>query len=52
MIGFGNGIVSNGLTDIYYEGTEEQWNAISIGETVNDILSTVTIHYNSTIAEE
>lgn len=36
---------ASGLTDIYYEGTQEQWNAINVGETGNDILSTVTIHY-------
>lgn len=42
----------NGLTDIYYTGTEEQWDAISIGNVGNDILSTVTIHYNYTGNEE
>ncbi len=32
------------LTDVYYTGTEEQWNAISIG--VNSSLTNATIHYN------
>jgi hypothetical protein len=34
------------LTDVYYKGTEEQWNAITIGGN-NEALSTCTIHYNS-----
>ena len=34
-----------GLTDVYYTGTEEQWNAISIGA-VNTALTNATIHYN------
>ncbi len=33
------------LTDIYFGGTETQWNAISIG--TGAIPDTVTIHYNS-----
>ena len=33
------------LTDIYYTGTEEQWNAITIG-TSNTYLTNATIHYN------
>lgn len=36
------------LTDIYYTGTEEEWNAISIKEEGNKILHTVNIHYNYT----
>ncbi len=35
------------LTDIYYAGSEEQWNAITIGTTGNTILETATIHFNS-----
>ena len=35
------------LTDIYYGGSEEDWNNIDIGE-FNDKLMSVTIHYNST----
>ena len=34
------------LTDIYYAGTEEQWNTISIGVS-NDSLTSATIFYNS-----
>ena len=33
------------LTDIYYAGTEEQWNSISISN--SGLSSSVTIHYNS-----
>ncbi|MBR5562547.1 MAG: leucine-rich repeat protein [Clostridia bacterium] len=33
------------LGEIYYEGSEEEWNAISIGE-CNDALSYATIHFN------
>lgn len=36
----------NGLTDVYYRGTEQQWNAISIRE-FNEGLTNATIHYNS-----
>ena len=32
------------LTDIYYTGTEQEWNAVN--KTLADIPSTVTIHYN------
>ena len=35
----------NALSDVYYEGTEEQWKAISIGGS-NDSLTFATIHYN------
>ena len=35
----------NSLTDIYYTGTEEQWNAITIGAQ-NVQLTNATIHYN------
>ena len=34
------------LTDVYYPGTEAQWNAITIGEG-NDSLTSATIFYNS-----
>ena len=33
------------LTDVYYIGTEEQWNTITIGDS-NDPLTNATIHYN------
>lgn len=34
------------LTDVYYKGTETQWNTISIGAN-NTNLTNATIHYNS-----
>lgn len=33
------------LTDVYYTGTEENWNSISIGRS-NSYLTDATIHYN------
>ena len=35
----------NTLSLMYYEGTEEQWIAIVIGDN-NDCLTGATIHYN------
>ena len=35
----------NKLTDIYYNGTEEQWNAITIDET-NTVLNNAAKHFN------
>lgn len=35
------------LTDVHYEGTEEEWNGITIG-TGNEKLTTATLHFNST----
>ena len=37
------------LTDVYYLGTQEQWNRISI-ETDNDPLLNATVHFNSSDA--
>ena len=40
----------NSLTDVYYEGTEQQWNAIERTYSDNydyDSLLNATIHYNS-----
>jgi hypothetical protein len=37
--------------NIYYNGTEEQWNAITIGNDNNGITNG-TIYYNSTMPEE
>lgn len=34
------------LYDIYYYGTEEQWNEIEIDENNNQVLENVTIHFN------
>ena len=41
------GLCSN-IKDVYYSGTEEQWNSISMGES-NEELVQATIHYNSTM---
>ena len=43
----GNGAFSgcDAITDVYYSGTEEEWQAIEIGN-YNDALSDATIHYN------
>ena len=38
------------LTDVYYGGTEEEWNAIQIGQ-YNSHLTGANIHYNSAYAE-
>lgn len=37
----------NNLTDVYYAGSESDWNAITIGSD-NEDLTSATIHYNST----
>ena len=37
----------SGLTDVYYEGTKEQWESITISED-NDTLNNATIHFNWT----
>lgn len=34
------------LTDIYYEGTEEQWNSINIGIDDENVIANATIHFN------
>ena len=36
----------SGLKDVYYSGTEEQWNAINVGP-YNDPLTVATIHFNN-----
>lgn len=38
---------SKNLTDVYYFGSEDEWDKISIG-LYNDPLTSATIHYNST----
>jgi hypothetical protein len=35
------------LKDVYYDGSEEDWNNITIDELYNDALKNATIHYNS-----
>jgi hypothetical protein len=37
----------NSLTDVYYSGTEEQWNEVNIDDCNNDPLLNATIHFNS-----
>ncbi len=39
------------LTDVYYGGSEDDWSAIEFGEH-NEYLTSATIHYNSTGAED
>ncbi|MBQ2972728.1 MAG: leucine-rich repeat domain-containing protein [Clostridia bacterium] len=38
--------LSNSLSDVYFCGTEEEWNAIEIGSYNNDGLENAMIHYN------
>lgn len=38
---------NSGVEDVYYGGSEEQWNKIEISD-YNDALTSATIHYNST----
>ena len=45
-IGWGAFEYCNSLTDVYYSGTKDQWDAISVG-TGNDPLHRSTVHYNS-----
>ena len=41
------------LTDVYYEGSEAQWQAIKVEEPIsNNALSKATIHYNSKMPEK
>lgn len=39
-------LVCSSLTDVYYTGTQEEWNKISIG-VYNDDLTNATIHYHT-----
>ena len=39
------------LTDVYYTGTEEDWNNKNLGEAFNG-LESVTVHYNFVPAEK
>ena len=41
--------VDTNLTDVYYEGTEEEWNKIVFEDNQLDEFSSATIHYNSKI---
>lgn len=38
---------STSLTDVYYEGTEEEWSAIGFEGTAADGFANATIHYNT-----
>ena len=40
------------LTDVYFEGTQSQWDAISVSKYQNDALQTATIHYQSAEPED
>lgn len=44
-------VTCNGLEDVYFGGTQSQWESIAIGER-NDVLSKATIHFNSAMPEE
>ena len=48
IISIGNNVFMgfNSLKNIYYDGTEEQWNSIKMGFQIEGSLSDVTIHYN------
>lgn len=41
----------SGLTDVYYTGTEEDWNKITIGSG-NEYLTNATIHFEAELPEE
>ncbi len=49
LISIGKGAFAfcRNLSDVYYAGSEAEWNAIEIGSN-NDYLTSATIHYNST----
>ena len=40
---------STNLTDIYYEGSESQWKAVTLAWFVSDDVEDAAIHYNSTM---
>ncbi|MBP3696271.1 MAG: leucine-rich repeat protein, partial [Clostridia bacterium] len=40
-----------GLTDLYYTGSEEEWNAITFGSN-NECLTNATIHYNYVVSDD
>ncbi len=50
-IGNGAFYACSGLTDVYYCGSEEQWNKIEIVEDGNEFLLAATMHYNCGQAE-
>ena len=47
-IGWDSFYKCNSLTDVYYSGSEEDWNGIEIDDWGNDALTNATIHYNYT----
>ena len=38
---------SSAITDVYYEGTEEDWSKVSVSTSGNDYLLNARMHYNS-----
>lgn len=46
LIGRGAFSGCSSLTDVYYTGTQDQWNAIRIDAMGNNSLTSATIHYN------
>ena len=51
VISIGNRVFENcsSLTDVYYSGTKQEWENISIGSS-NSFLANVNIHYNAGVA--
>ena len=47
VIAYGAFLGCDNLKDIYYPGTNAQWNTIKIVENDNDILKTAAIHYRA-----
>ena len=47
VISSGAFMFSDKLEDVYYTGTQEQWENVSIGGVDNEYLQKATIHYNS-----
>jgi len=39
-------VICGGITDVYFTGTEEEWNAIAIDPTGNEDLLNANIHFN------
>ena len=42
----------NSLTDVYYKGTEEEWNEILVNEAGNEYLANATIHFKGEVCEQ
>lgn len=51
-IGSGAFLSCASLTDVYYGGTETEWNAVTIDTTNNECLTNATIHFNEESVEK